>query len=145
MSDCACPGNTGGGSSSDVANCVKNYSKLAIVCIAIFLLLGGIFGFCLYKVITIIQFYYNQRSSIRDTASGKTSSNTYGQIDDNEIYITPDNMVAENDDEYLRYTDHINKSVAEYKTYNEKLKKFYQTNKPGETTQDVIDKGILQR
>lgn len=120
--------------------------KLGIYTI-IFLVLFGVFVYCIVNVVDLIQFYYSQKKSFQQlTVSRKKTNNPANPADDNEVYLTTsDKMNAENNDEYKRYTDQINKSIAEFKDYNEKLKAFYKDNKPDESPKDIIDQSIITK
>lgn len=105
--------------------------------------------YCLYHIITIIMVWRSQKGKIEDTTSRsrKRSNNPANPADDNEVYINlaDDALDAEVNDEYAKYTSQINQSVAEFKTYNEKLKVYYKENKPGEQPKDIIDTSIVTK
>lgn len=124
---------------------VKNATKKLGIFTLIFLVLFVIIVFCIINITKLIVFYFSQRATLRESFKA-TSNNPNNPKDDHEVYQNLDDMLnAENNDEYNRYTSQINKSISEYKTYNEKLRKYYKENKPGEKPGDVIDKSVLQR
>lgn len=125
---------------------LKNSYKTMGVYIAITSLLLGIFIYCIVGLVDIVQFHKSQKKGVRDSTAYKSKKNNPNDArDDNEVYINAkqDAMDAGNNDDYKQFTNEINKSVAEFKVYNEKLKAYYKENKPGEQPQDVIDKSIL--
>lgn len=122
------------------------YKSLAIYSVVAFILIC-MFVYCIINIVRIVQFYYSQRRALNDATAAikKNSNNPQNRMDDNEVYINRAEaaMEAENTDEYLQYTESINKSISEFKTYNEKLKAYYKENKPGEVPKDMIDKTIF--
>ena len=127
---------------------VKMASKTLIIYGVIAMTLLAIFGYCVYNIVDIVQFYNSQKQTLQSSTDTKDSraktSDPTNPGDDNEHYVNSDDALnAENNDEYLQYTQQINKSISEFKNYNEKMKAFYRENKPGESAPDLIDKAVL--
>jgi len=123
---------------------VNNSLKKLCLFIFIFLILFTILVVCIYNIAKLVTFYFSQRQTLRESFKNK-SNNPNNKNDDNELIMGVDESNAEANDDYKQYTSQIDKQVAEYKIYNEKLKKYYKENKPGEQAQDVIDKTIIAR
>lgn len=56
-------------------------------------------------------------------------------------------LVKKNDDSQYRddtiFAQNLQRTLNEYKTYNEVLKKYYKENRPEEVPKDIIDRRIL--
>jgi hypothetical protein len=124
---------------------MRNSSKQLGLYIIISIVFLALFIYCIVNMASIISFYYTQKRSYQESSSKRKSrrNNPNDPADDDEVYIDVNDRIAENNDEYKRYTSQINKSIAEFKEYNEKLKTFYKENKPSEEPKDIIDKSII--
>jgi len=123
---------------------IGNATKMFAIYLVIGFILFVVFIICVTNIVKIVQFYYSQRKSLRETSIKRSTNNLHDPKDDEEVYLSSaQDKIAENNDEYQRYTEQINKSVAEFKNYNEKLKQYYKENKPGDIPKDIIDKSII--
>lgn len=124
----------------EIGNATKMFAMYVLIGFVLFIVLI----ICITNIVKLVQFYYSQRKSIRETSFKRSTNNLHDPKDDEEVYLNRNqDQIAENNDEYQRYTEQINKSVAEFKNYNEKLKQYYKENKPGDVPQDIIDKSII--
>lgn len=115
------------------------FGFLMVVLIIVFLL-------CLYNLGVLLEKYYSIKSSSKAlTRIRTTSNNPVNERDDNEVYnkAVEDDNIAEKNDEYMKFTKQINKSISEYQVYNSKLQTYYRDNKPGEEPTDLINKDII--
>lgn len=123
---------------------MQNGYKTLMIFLAIAVILFILLAFCIFNIVKIVQFYWSQKRAMADTVKRGTN-NPQNRKDDDETYMNRVEaaLEAENNDEYLLYTEAINKSISEFKTYNEKLKAYYKENKPGEAAKDMIDNTIF--
>lgn len=125
---------------------INHAMKRVVLFTIIGAILLGIFIYSIVHIVEIIQFYYSQRQKLRDTtdATKQKQNNPLDPKNDNNLYFNVDrSMYAENNDEYKKYTNEINKSIVDFRIYNEKLKAFYEQNRSGAEAKDTIDKGII--
>lgn len=119
------------------------YRGIAVfACLAVLLI--GLVVYCVYNMIKVILFYRVEKGRVTRLRQPSNVANVSSPADDNELYAgMSDKLTAENTDEYVAYNDNINKSIAEFKEYNEQLKTYYTQNKPGEEPRDLIDRGVV--
>lgn len=122
---------------------IRSSTKTLGIYTFIALILLAVLIWCIVSIVGIVQFWHTQRKSFRETSTIRNGNNPNNPAHDNVAYINNADKLAEQDDDYQRYTDQISKSVSEFKDYNEKLKAFYDSSKPGEEPKDMIDETII--
>jgi hypothetical protein len=110
-----------------------------IVCTAILLLVGIITIFCIYKIGQVITYYRRQNAELN--ISNMTASKAASSADTDNVPPPEDINVSY--DDASRFNTNFEKTVAEFKSYNEQLKKYYAENYPGEEPKDLLDRSIL--
>jgi len=110
---------------------------------AIALILIGLIIYCIYHLVRILTFYYYEKKRMKNLRTPVAKNDIMSDKDDNEVYkkyLEQEN--TNNQDEYVQYTENINKTVSEYKEYNEKLTTYYKENHPEKTAPDLVTKDV---
>jgi predicted PurR-regulated permease PerM len=104
----------------------------------IFIVLAMVSIYCIYQILNMIRFYYNQKAQFNLQKVKKT-------VDSNKDNYaeSKSNSSSDSYDDYTRFSKNINDTISEFKSYNERLKQYYKDNKPEESPKDIIDKQIL--
>ena len=98
-----------------------------------------IVAFCIFGIVKVVRFYksqakyYNDRRAASDPTKDTNNNDDVAAKDEQSQHYNDDKVFSKN----------INDSIAEYQSYNERLKAYYKDNKPEETPKDLIDKTIL--
>lgn len=103
------------------------------------LIVLGLIAYCIYQIIRIITFYTLEKRRMKKMRTPSARTNILSDTDDNEVYrrdIEPDKDGA--NDEYVMYTDNINKTVNEFKEYNDKLTTYYKDNRSDQQPPDLV-------
>ena len=125
---------------------------MIIVSTILFVILGIILSYLIYYFVKRIQDYYTTKNQnetedekIREKA-GSVIHKVNNEQNDDESYVTRENTInhAENKDDYQTFNDSIQKSIMQFKKYNQKVSKFFQDNYEKKTP-DNIDERILDK
>jgi len=115
------------------------------------LALGGIIAYTLFRLGKEIKSYLAQRKKSvvnkfkRAEDAGSTSQKMKNEMNDYEDFGRPvdTSKFAENKDDQKKFQDGIQKTIKDYKEYNQKVKRFFETKDA--KAPDVIDTRILDR
>ena len=129
------------------------FSQMICACVGIVGFLIFLVWYCVVQIVQIIQLYRvrNADLKVRQNAISINMPQDYtSPSNDNEEYQgklqTLDGSDAETriaDDDFFKMN--IEQRIALYKVYNDKLRDYYQKNKPNETPEDVIDTDIFDK
>ena len=137
---------------------ITMYTKMISLSFLVGILILLLIWYVVVQMYKIIRFWRERNEAFQDKMKEAASlsqqySNTPNPANqlldplyDNEIYKQKDlktKELAENQDDFYMFDSAINKSISEYKTYNENLKKYYKNVKNDTPAQDLIDRTMF--
>jgi hypothetical protein len=118
---------------SDSYKTLALFGVLAVIIAALIL-------YCIYRIIDLILFYKQQKRKYHELRKPK-ANNALSTTNDDEPKTSTTESVKY--DDYTLYTKNIQKTIDEYKSYNEKVKNFYKDYRDGQTPPDIIDASFV--
>lgn len=132
---------------------IKYSFKMLCVFLVLALILLALVLYCVISIMRALMFYVKRKQETkkikRKIAEKSSNTNSIMSSDhDNEEYTnSPDNdpkQHAEAQDDFYKFQDSINKSLNEYKTYNQTLQNLFKTTRDKDAP-DQYDKRIFDK
>ena len=125
--------------------------RILMICGLLGTILLAMFIYCIIKIVRIIIYYKarvrkhmeKQNAALQQIQGGNQMLNR--KMDD-EIYAGNEDptLFAENNDEYYKFQDSINKSLSSFKHYNEKLQNYFMKTRDTDAP-DKYDRRVLSK